>query len=154
MLHLSFFCFKTGATPEYLSGQYMLQGASSFLPVMALSPQEGELVLDMSSAPGGKTTYIGNLCFPTFSLHVAFCSQKIPCLSICTIPVPGSHVTQNVSVSPAAQLMRNTGVIVANDANADRLKSVVGNIHRLGVTNTVVSNYDGRQFPKVTDVPV
>ncbi|XP_023119536.2 probable 28S rRNA (cytosine(4447)-C(5))-methyltransferase isoform X2 [Amphiprion ocellaris] len=95
-----------GATPEYLAGQYMLQGASSFLPVMALSPQEGELVLDMSSAPGGKTTYI-------------------------------------------AQLMRNTGVIVANDANADRLKSVVGNIHRLGVTNTVVSNYDGRQFPKV-----
>lgn len=52
-------CFQPGATPEYLSGQYMLQGASSFLPVMALSPQEGELVLDMSSAPGGKTTYIG-----------------------------------------------------------------------------------------------
>ncbi|XP_029307042.1 28S rRNA (cytosine(4447)-C(5))-methyltransferase [Cottoperca gobio] len=95
-----------GATPEYLSGQYMLQGASSFLPVMALSPQEGELVLDMSAAPGGKTTYI-------------------------------------------AQLMRNTGMIVANDANADRLKSVVGNIHRLGVTNTVICNYDGRQFPKV-----
>ncbi|KAG7217002.1 hypothetical protein INR49_001656 [Caranx melampygus] len=95
-----------GATPEYLAGQYMLQGASSFLPVMALSPQEGELVLDMSSAPGGKTTYI-------------------------------------------AQLMRNTGTIVANDANAERLKSVVGNIHRLGVTNTVVCNYDGRQFPKV-----
>ncbi|KAI4811818.1 hypothetical protein KUCAC02_014690 [Chaenocephalus aceratus] len=94
-----------GATPEYLSGQYMLQGASSFLPVMALSPQEGELVLDMSSAPGGKTTYI-------------------------------------------AQLMRNTGTIVANDANADRLKSVVGNIHRLGVTNTVVCNYDGRAVPK------
>ncbi|XP_056301040.1 probable 28S rRNA (cytosine(4447)-C(5))-methyltransferase [Pseudoliparis swirei] len=95
-----------GATPEYLSGQYMLQGASSFLPVMALSPQEGELVLDMSSAPGGKTTYI-------------------------------------------AQLMRNTGMIVANDANADRLKSVVGNVHRLGVTNTVICNCDGRQFPKV-----
>lgn len=95
-----------GATPEYLAGQYMLQGASSLLPVMALSPQEGEYVLDMSSAPGGKTTYI-------------------------------------------AQLMRNTGVIVANDVNAERLKSVVGNIHRLGITNTVVSNYDGRQFPKV-----
>ncbi|XP_030606698.1 28S rRNA (cytosine(4447)-C(5))-methyltransferase [Archocentrus centrarchus] len=95
-----------GATPEYLAGHYMLQGASSFLPVMALSPQEGELVLDMSSAPGGKTTYI-------------------------------------------AQLMRNTGVIVANDASAERLKSVVGNIHRLGVTNTVVCNYDGREFPKV-----
>lgn len=40
-------------------------------------------------------------------------------------------------------------MIVANDANADRLKSVVGNIHRLGVTNAVICNYDGRQFPKV-----
>lgn len=57
--------------------------------------------------------------------------------------------TVNVNVSPLAQLMRNTGMIVANDANAERLKSVVGNIHRLGVTNTVVCNYDGRQFPKV-----
>lgn len=28
-----------GATPEYLAGQYILQAASSFLPVMALSPQ-------------------------------------------------------------------------------------------------------------------
>lgn len=37
----------------------MLQGASSLLPVMALSPQEGESVLDMSAAPGGKTTYMG-----------------------------------------------------------------------------------------------
>ena len=45
--------------------------------------------------------------------------------------------------------MRNTGTIVANDANADRLKSVVGNVHRLGVTNAVICNYDGRQFPKV-----
>ncbi|XP_012879043.1 PREDICTED: probable 28S rRNA (cytosine-C(5))-methyltransferase [Dipodomys ordii] len=47
------------------------------------------------------------------------------------------------------QLMKNTGVILANDANAERLKSVVGNLHRLGVTNAIVSHYDGRQFPKV-----
>ncbi|XP_032110467.1 probable 28S rRNA (cytosine(4447)-C(5))-methyltransferase isoform X1 [Sapajus apella] len=95
-----------GATPEYLAGHYMLQGASSMLPVMALAPQEHERILDMCSAPGGKTSYI-------------------------------------------AQLMKNTGVILANDANAERLKSVVGNLHRLGVTNTVISHYDGRQFPKV-----
>lgn len=50
---------------------------------------------------------------------------------------------------PTAQLMKNTGVILANDANAERLKSVVGNLHRLGVTNTIISHYDGRQFPKV-----
>lgn len=50
-----------GATPEYMAGQYMLQAASSFLPVMALAPQPNERVLDMASAPGGKTTYISAL---------------------------------------------------------------------------------------------
>ncbi len=52
-------CVFPGATPEYLAGHYMLQGGSSFLPVMALAPQEGEKILDMAAAPGGKTTYIG-----------------------------------------------------------------------------------------------
>ncbi|WWC90111.1 uncharacterized protein L201_005044 [Kwoniella dendrophila CBS 6074] len=50
-----------GATPEYLAGHYMLQAASSFLPVIALSPQPNERILDMASAPGGKTTYISAL---------------------------------------------------------------------------------------------
>ncbi|KAM9323744.1 28S rRNA (cytosine(4447)-C(5))-methyltransferase [Gastrophryne carolinensis] len=95
-----------GATPEYLAGHYMLQGASSMLPVIALAPQENERVLDMCCAPGGKTSYV-------------------------------------------AQLMKNTGMIVANDMNAERLRSVVGNLHRLGVTNCIISNYDGRQIPKV-----
>ncbi len=52
----------------------MLQGASSFLPVMALSPQEGESVLDMSSAPGGKTTYMGE--------HMLLCDIHTNCCVI------------------------------------------------------------------------
>lgn len=61
----------------------------------------------------------------------------------------GFQPLADVFCSPAAQLMKNTGMILANDSNAERLRSVVGNLHRLGVTNAVVSNCDGRQFPKV-----
>lgn len=50
-----------GATPEYLSGFYTIQGLCSFLPVMALAPQPEEKVLDMCSAPGGKTSHIASL---------------------------------------------------------------------------------------------
>lgn len=50
-----------GATTEYLAGQYMLQSASSWLPVMALGPKPGETVLDMAAAPGGKTSHIAQL---------------------------------------------------------------------------------------------
>lgn len=58
-----YFCLtsRPGATPEYLAGHYMLQAASSFLPVIALSPQPNERILDMASAPGGKTTHIAAL---------------------------------------------------------------------------------------------
>lgn len=95
-----------GATPEYLAGHYILQAASSFLPVMALAPQEHERILDMAAAPGGKTTYI-------------------------------------------SALMKNSGCVFANDANKTRVKGLVGNIHRMGVRNTLVCNYDAREFPKV-----
>ena len=95
-----------GATPEYLAGHYILQAASSFLPVMALAPQPNERVLDMASAPGGKTTYM-------------------------------------------SALMRNTGCIIANDASKPRAKGLIGNIHRLGCKNTIVTNLDARTaFPK------
>ncbi|RHW72911.1 nucleolar protein [Trypanosoma brucei equiperdum] len=48
-----------------------------------------------------------------------------------------------------AQLMKNTGVIFANDVSEPRTKSLNANLQRLGVTNTVVTNYDGVGFEKV-----
>lgn len=95
-----------GATPEYLAGQYIIQGASSLLPVMALAPQEKERILDMAAAPGGKASHI-------------------------------------------AAVMKNTGVLFANDANRDRTKAIVGNFHRLGVVNSVITCYDGRKITNV-----
>ncbi|THD19415.1 Ribosomal RNA methyltransferase NOP2 [Fasciola hepatica] len=57
-----------GATPEYLAGHYILQGASSMLPVMALAPKPEERILDLCAAPGGKTTYIAQLMKNTGTL--------------------------------------------------------------------------------------
>ncbi|KAL7677926.1 hypothetical protein ACOME3_004156 [Neoechinorhynchus agilis] len=79
-----------GATPEYLAGHYIIQGASSLLPVLSLSPQPNDFILDLCAAPGGKTTHI-------------------------------------------AALMKNAGILVANDRNVDRLKAVFSNVHRMGI---------------------
>eukprot|EP01094_Clydonella_sp_ATCC50884_P008408 TRINITY_DN1784_c0_g1_i1.p1 TRINITY_DN1784_c0_g1~~TRINITY_DN1784_c0_g1_i1.p1 ORF type:complete len:716 (+),score=318.77 TRINITY_DN1784_c0_g1_i1:94-2148(+) len=95
-----------GATPEYLAGYYMMQGASSFLPVMALGAQENERVLDMCAAPGGKTTHI-------------------------------------------AAYMKNSGILWVNDSNKERTKAIKGNLHRMGVKNCIVSNYDARVLPAI-----
>jgi len=37
------------------------QGISSFIPIIVLNPQEGENILDMCAAPGGKTTHMAAL---------------------------------------------------------------------------------------------
>ena len=95
-----------GATPEYLAGHYMLQSAASMCPVMALDPQPGEKVLDLSAAPGGKTSYI-------------------------------------------VQLMKNQGVVVANDLKAERQQATVANLHRLGAKIAICCCNDGRNYPKV-----
>jgi len=70
-----------GATPEYLAGHYMLQAASSFLPVIALDPRPGEKCLDMSAAPGGKTTFMSAMMKNTGTLF-ANDSSKARCKSL------------------------------------------------------------------------
>jgi NOL1/NOP2/sun family putative RNA methylase len=53
--------FSLSSTGEYLNGWFYLQGKASLLPVVALSPQPDELILDCCAAPGGKSTYIAQM---------------------------------------------------------------------------------------------
>ena len=45
----------------YQNGEIYLQSLSSMLPPLFLNPQENNLILDMTAAPGGKTTEIAAL---------------------------------------------------------------------------------------------
>ena len=42
----------------YEKGEIYLQSLSSMLPPLVLDPQSGENILDMTAAPGGKTTQL------------------------------------------------------------------------------------------------
>ena len=46
-----------------------------------------------------------------------------------------------------ADIMQNKGQIIANDSRHTRIKSLRGNLDRLGVTNTTVSLRDFKSFP-------
>jgi len=47
-----------GNTIPHLAGYGYIQGATSMYPVELLNVQEGDVVLDLCSSPGGKTTHI------------------------------------------------------------------------------------------------
>ncbi|KAF5139979.1 hypothetical protein G9O61_00g018990 [Vairimorpha ceranae] len=58
-----------GATPEYLAGYYIIQGASSMLSVLNLDVKENLKIIDMCAAPGGKSQYISALMNNTGVLY-------------------------------------------------------------------------------------
>lgn len=48
-------------TKEYIEGNITIQDEAAGLSSFVLAPKEGEIVLDVCSAPGGKTTYLAEL---------------------------------------------------------------------------------------------
>ena len=50
------------ALAEYKDGLFTPQGLSSYMAAMAVEPKENEVILDLCSAPGGKTTAMAEMC--------------------------------------------------------------------------------------------
>ncbi len=92
-------------TPEHWLGLIYVQQASTGAAAPALGPRPGERVLDLCSAPGGKT------------LHMA-------------------------------ELMDDTGCLVANEISEGRIRGLLGNVYRLGHPGIMVVAGDGRHFPE------
>jgi NOL1/NOP2/sun family putative RNA methylase len=90
---------------EHWLGRLYVQQASTGVAAPALGPRPGERVLDLCSAPGGKTTHM-------------------------------------------ADLMGDTGSLVASEISESRIRGLLGNVYRLGHTGVFVVAADGRAFPE------
>jgi len=79
-------------------------------------------------------------------------SSFLPVIALC--PQPEEKVL-DMAAAPGgkttyiSQLMKNKGVVIANDIQKDRTKSLHANCQRLGVTNAIITNYDGKKLPQI-----
>ena len=87
----------SGKHPYHVGGLVYFQEPSAMLPVETLNIKEGDYVLDLCAAPGGKSTQ-------------------------------------------AAEKLRGTGLLVANEIITKRASILAENIQRMGIKNAVVTN--------------
>ena len=90
---------ELGKSVYHELGCFYLQEPSAMLPAFLLNPKEGEIVLDLCAAPGGKSMQ-------------------------------------------ASLLMKNTGLIVANDLARTRAYAISENAERMGRGNLLIVNND------------
>ncbi len=97
--------FSAGATTEYLAGYYSLQDAASMLAVSELGVKDNELILDLTSAPGLKTTHISELMNNTGVViavdnnkkrlkSVRFNAERLGCNNIIGLNIDGRRVKE------------------------------------------------------------
>jgi len=96
--------FPVGATTEYLLGYYYIQDLSSCIAVEALDVRENQIILDMASAPGGKTTFVAQKmknsgCIVAIDINSArinslkFNIARCGVMNCCIYRMDSSHVT-------------------------------------------------------------
>lgn len=95
--------YPIGKSLSHFLGHFYVQDIASMLPPRILNPQPGEIVLDLSAAPGSKTTQL-------------------------------------------AVMMKNQGMILANDIVSKRLRALINNLHRMGVIHTAVTKSFGESI--------
>jgi NOL1/NOP2/sun family putative RNA methylase len=124
----------TTAATEALSAADVGATPSAWSPMV--------LRLDTNAAGGTLPYYLG-------WIHG---QEEVSCLPAHVLaPQPGETVV-DLAAAPGgkathlADLMEDTGTIIANDVNLGRLSALRHNTERLGVTNLIVTHQDGRHF--------
>lgn len=128
----------------HLLGHTYMQEAASMLPAALLDPQPGETILDMSAAPGSKTTQIAARMEPTSTFHAHPASATRGKIVM--------HSRRSPSPCPSAARAggggRGAGVLIANDVQEKRLWTLKSSLHRCGVANYIVTKKVGQWFAK------
>jgi len=99
---------KVGKTIEFTIGKYYIQSLSSMIPPLVLNPSPNDKVLDLSAAPGSKTTQL-------------------------------------------SQIMKNSGTLIANDPNLNRVKALAHNIDKMNCANVGILKIKGELLSKYSD---
>lgn len=103
---------RPGRHPYHDAGLYYLQEPSAMVAAAMLSAATGELILDLSAAPGGKATHLASL-------------------------MAGSPPTARLSALRRA--MDVEGLLVANDVHPGRARLLADNLARWGALNVLVT---------------
>jgi len=114
----------------------------SGLNVKKIDWYENGLIIDYESSSKTMEYFLGYY-------HIQEAASMIPPLVL--NPKPGEKIL-DMCASPGskttqvAMMMKNKGTIISNDDNFKRLRPLAFNIQKMGVMNSVVTNYDARSF--------
>ena len=97
------------------------------------------------TAPGNLIEYYAGLLHPQ-ALSSCIAAEVLA-------PEPDSMVL-DMCASPGgktshiADIMNNTGVVIANELFTSRHRALIHTLERLGILNTIVTAYQAQEFPK------
>ncbi len=140
--------------PAYVRFNNLKRGEREIIKTLE---QEGYSVSAVDGLPFFYEIYgpgnIGNsISFLLGYIYPQAISSALPVLAL---NVKGGELILDMCAAPGgkttflAQLMNNTGIIVANDRKLGRLTALTANIKRMGVTNCVVTFHRGENFPYI-----
>ena len=106
-------------------GYIFRQEAVSMIPILLLSPQPGEQILDMCAAPGSKTT------------------------QIIENSTPRIENPTTTDILKMKSILGNKGVIVANDIDSKRAGMLTYLTKRTNSPNVLILNHNAQLLPKL-----
>jgi NOL1/NOP2/sun family putative RNA methylase len=104
---------ELGRALEHLLGYYYIQELASMLPVIALEPKTGEIILDLCASPGSKTTQIASCMENTGTIianEISYGRIKILASNLERCGVTNTIITKKEGVALCAKL-KKTGIL-------------------------------------------